>query len=329
MRLFFCIFYLAVGSGQAIEGPKVWSDWLSEGKALGNSGNYSAAAQALSEALTIAERSTIEYGKLVEIHDALAGVYAEDGRYTESEAEYRRVLDLVEKTEGQASLSYAVELASMAVLPTMTGDLKPVILLLRDALSIYDKGSSVDSLTIIRGCLALILRNQKRYQEAEPLLLDAVADLERQKVPNFHLMASFLNDLALLRFDQGRYRESVDLQQKSIKVLETFVGQDHPSLIVPLNNLATTYVKMARFDDADLTYKRALRVCRKTVGENHLDYAVLLENYAVVLRKLGRNREAKRVSTSDPLRAHSVRRWAVWSISAMQLKMAVPNQATH
>ena len=68
--------------------------------------------------------------------------------YSESEGEYRRALTLVEKNEGQASLNYAVELASMAVLPTEIGDLKPAIRLFRGALSTYGKIGSTNSLTV-------------------------------------------------------------------------------------------------------------------------------------------------------------------------------------
>jgi hypothetical protein len=92
MRLLFCIFLLAVEGGQATDGLKLWSDWLSEGKALCNTGTYCGAAQAFREALAIAERSTNGVEKLAEIYDALAGAYAEAGQYAEFEGEYRRAL---------------------------------------------------------------------------------------------------------------------------------------------------------------------------------------------------------------------------------------------
>jgi tetratricopeptide (TPR) repeat protein len=294
------ILLLAV-RGQAIDTQKGWSDWLSEGQAFRDAGDYSAAAHAFREALTIAERSSVSDAQLISLDDALAETYAEAGQFAESEAAYRRALSLVEKNEGQASLDYAVLLGSIAVLPTQV--LVPEeqirvpeeqIRLLRNAIATNAREGSAQKLAIVRGCLALILKNQKRYQEAESLLLEALADLSSQKAPNPHLLGAFLNDLAMMRLDRGRNEESIDLQQKSIRVLEAAFGQEHPSLVVPFNNLATTYIKLGRFDEAGLTYQRAIDICRKTLGDDHLDYAVLLENYAVVLRKLGRKRKAKK-----------------------------------
>ena len=170
-----------------------------------------------------------------------------------------------------------------------------MITLLRQAIAVNTRIGSAENITVVRECLAQIFRREKRFQDEEPLLRDALADLAKQKAPDPALMAASLNNLAVLRFDQERYQESVDLQQQSIQAWETALGKEHPSLVAPLNNLGTTYVKMAYFADAERTFRRAIDVCSKTLGEDHLDYAVVLKNYAVVLRKLGRKREAKKL----------------------------------
>ncbi len=297
MRFVLCILLLAVRSGQASETSKGWSDWLSEGQSLSHKGNYSAATHAFREALAIAERCQIDDRRLVELHYALAVAYVDAGQFAESESEYRRALALVGKVEGQASLNYAVLLADMAILPMQTGNREEVIALLRQALAANAQIGSIKNITVIRECLSRILRSEKRYQEEEPLLEEALADLVKQKAADPGLVGAAFNNLAVLRFDQERYQESVDLQLESIRVWETALGKEQPSLVAPLNNLATTYLKMARFDDADLTYRRAINICGKTLGEDHLEYAILLKNYAVVLRKLGRKREAKKFET--------------------------------
>ncbi len=120
MRFVLCILLLAAWSSPASEPSKGWSAWLSEGQALRDAGDYSAAAHAFLEALTIAERSSVSDPQLIALDDALAETYAEAGQFAESEAAYRCALSLVEKNEGQASLDYAVLLASMAVLPMQT-----------------------------------------------------------------------------------------------------------------------------------------------------------------------------------------------------------------
>jgi tetratricopeptide (TPR) repeat protein len=297
MPLPLLILLLAVRS-QAIDTQKSWTVWLSQGQSLRDAGDYSVAAHAFREALTLATRSNVSDAQLVALDDALAETYADAGQFVESEAAYRRALSLVEKNEGQASLDYAVLLSSLALLPTQPPVPEEQIKLLRNAIATNARQGSAQKLAIVRGCLALILKNQKRYQEEESLLLDALAGLSSQPSPNPHLMGAFLNNLAMLRLEQGRNQESIDLQQKSIRVLEAALGQDHPSLVVPFNNLASTYFKEDHFSEASLTYQRAIDICRKTLGEDHLDCAVLLENYAVVLRKLGRKREARKADAA-------------------------------
>jgi tetratricopeptide (TPR) repeat protein len=293
MRFVWCFLLLVIRIGQASETLPGWSAWLFEGQSFSHQGNYSAAAHAFREALAIAAHSAIDDWQLVVLHDALAGAYAEVGQFPAAEGEYRRALALVEKDEGQGSRHYALLLGQMAILPTQTGNRAEVIALLRQAIAVNAAMDPPENLALLRECLAQIFRREKRYQEAEPLLLDVLAGLARQKAPDQALTAAALNNLAVLRFDQERYQESVDLQLRSIRVWETALGNEHSSLVAPLNNLAATYLKMSRFDEAGLTLERALNVCRKTLGQNHPDYAVLLKNDSVVLRKLGRKREAR------------------------------------
>ena len=326
MRFVLLVLFLAARSCQASETPKGWSDWLAEGQSLSHKGNYSAAAHAFREALAIAERFEIDDRRLVEVHYALAVAYAEAGQFADSESEYRRALALVGKVEGQASLNYAVLLAQMAILPTQTGNRDEVIALLRQALAVNARMGSIRNIYAIRECLAMILRSEKRYQEEEPLLLDALADLLRQKVHDPALIGAALNNLAVLRFDQERYQESVDLQLESIQQWETARGKEHPSLIAPLNDLAATYVRLNRFEDAELTYRHAINVCKKTLGEDHLKYAILLKDYSVVLRKLGHKREAKRFEAQGERieRASNRRNGVDSTISVTALRSGAP-----
>jgi tetratricopeptide (TPR) repeat protein len=252
------IFFLAAPS-QAVDTQKSWSDWLSDGQAFRTAGDYSAAAHAFREALRIAACLSVNDAQLIAMDEALAGTYAEAGQFSDSEAAYRRALSLVDKNQGKASLDYAVLLGSMAVLPTQAPLPEEQIRLLRNAIATHASGGSAQKLAIVRGCVALILKSQKRYQEEESLLVEALADLSSQKEPNPHLLGAFLNDLAMLRLNQKRNEESIDLQQKSIRVLEAALGHDHPSLVAPFNNLGTTYMKLCR-------PSRKLRGAPKEIG---------------------------------------------------------------
>ena len=118
---------------------------------------------------------------MVEIHDALASVYAEAGQYAESEHEYRGALALTEKSQGRQSLDYALLVASMAVLPTQIGNHEAVGALLGEAIIANRQSGRDRELAIVRVCLAQILLEAKRYAEAESVLLDAQGDLAALK----------------------------------------------------------------------------------------------------------------------------------------------------
>jgi tetratricopeptide (TPR) repeat protein len=124
-------------------------------------------------------------------------------------------------TGSWSSLNYAFLLAQMAILPTQTGNREEVIALMRQAIEIDRRVGSAEDIAVVRECLAEIFRKEKRYWEEERLLLDALADLAKQKAADPSLVASALNNLAVLRSDQERYRESVDQQLESIRVWET------------------------------------------------------------------------------------------------------------
>jgi tetratricopeptide (TPR) repeat protein len=149
MRFLLCILLLAVRSGQASETSKGWSDWLSEGRALIHTGNYSATTHAFREALAITARSAIDDRQLIVLHDALAGAYAEAGQFAEAEAEYRRALALVENAEGQGWHNYAFVLAQMSILPTHTGNRDEVIGLLRQAIEVNARIGSAENIAVV------------------------------------------------------------------------------------------------------------------------------------------------------------------------------------
>ena len=332
MRIVLLMILLAVRICHASEPSRGWSDWFSEGKALFASGNYSAAARAFREARSSAVRSGVADRQLTELDEALAGADAEAGQFAESEGEYRRALALVEKAEGRHSLNYAFLLANLAILPTQTGHGDEVIALLREAIAAHVRVGYSENITIIRECLAQILRKEKRYEEEEPLLLDALADLTKQKDANPALLCAALNNLAVLRFDQERYEESIKLQEQSIQARAMASGKEHASLITPLNDLAIAYLRVGRFDDADVTYRRAIDICRRTLGEDQIVYGVLLKNYAFALRKLGRRREAKRMETKGQMIERAVNRrngvGATVSVTALRSDLAARSGAS-
>ena len=77
---------------------------------------------------------------------------------------------------------------------------KDSVATLRDALARYEKIGPSDRLATIRLCLANILRRKKKLAQAEPLLLDASADLANRPAKLPEAATAVLNSRVMLRF---------------------------------------------------------------------------------------------------------------------------------
>jgi tetratricopeptide (TPR) repeat protein len=304
-----CALFIVLQSIAARDTEKSWSDWMSQGKALYASEKYAAAASAFQNALSLADGS--ENGKAQQVNalNSLAGAYQKLGRIVDAEHAYRRELLLVEKDEGQESLAYALVLAHMSTLNVDKAGRAEIVGPLRNAIERYSNIGPASALSTIRLCLARILMEQKRWGEAEPLLLDLRRNLLKGSGVDFISTSASLEALGDLRFGQGRYAESLDLYRESLHVLEASVGGVHATLVSVLNNIAASQVKMGRFEDAANNLERAKTVYEKTLGGDHPMGAALLSNYAAVLRKIGRKREAREmdIQAAQILKASNLR----------------------
>jgi tetratricopeptide (TPR) repeat protein len=284
---------MALWTVQAGPGSEDWRELMIQGRALHLAGKYLDAIQAFRKAETLTGLPGADLRRAAVISESLGAAYADSGQITNAGHEYRRALAALENCEGSHSIDYAVVLATIADLHDGSGVGEDIISKLRHALTEHEKSGPAEKLAVIRICLAQIFSKERRYGEAEALLLDTQAALNKQSAPEPKTKAGVLNALVVLRFDQGRYRESVQADAEYLRYLETVVGTQHPSLVVGWSNMATNYVKLGRFEDAVKAYETSLSIAGKVLNETNPTYGPLLENYAFALRKVGRKAEAK------------------------------------
>jgi tetratricopeptide (TPR) repeat protein len=135
--------------------------------------------------------------------------------------------------------------------------------------------------------------NQKKYQDAEPILLRAHT-LKLKILGEEHLsLATSLNSLSKLYYYQSRYEQAESLARQFILLIETNLGTEHPDVACGVHNLATLYHVNGRFDQAEEQYIRALEICRKILGNEHPNTIKLLKSYAALLKTLHRDEEAE------------------------------------
>jgi tetratricopeptide (TPR) repeat protein len=137
---------------------------------------------------------------------------------------------------------------------------------------------------------------RKRYSEAEALVQEGIAALEKQPKESCAALGSSYNILALVMWRQGRHDDALSLQQHAVDTAVGCFGPDHPALLKLLNNLAVTFSDMHKTAEAEATFQRALSLGERNVGSDDPFYGELLSNYAAFLRQTNRKNEAKKVA---------------------------------
>ena len=137
------------------------------------------------------------------------------------------------------------------------------------------------------------LNEQGRYEQAEPLLLQAL-ELWRLLLGGQHPhVAASLSDLAHLYHSQGRYEQAEPLFLQALKLRRSLLGEQHPDVAASLNNLALLYRSQERYEQAEPLYLQALELARSLLGEQHPCVATSLNNLALLYRSQERYEQAE------------------------------------
>ena len=142
--------------------------------------------------------------------------------------------------------------------------------------------------------LALALRAQGHYSQAESLLALALSMYEKILGPDHPNVVTSRGNLAKLYSDQGKYSLAEPLLKRALERSEKVLGPDNPAVATDLNKLGGLYEAQARYAEAESLYRRALGIRIRAYGPEHPDVAQLLENMAALYGKMDRTEEAQR-----------------------------------
>ena len=84
--------------------------------------------------------------------------------------------------------------------------------------------------------LAVLLKDQGKYAEAEPLFRRAIEIDEKALGKDHPDVANDYNNLAGLLQDQGKYAEAEPLYRRAIEIFQTNLGPDHPNTFAAKRN---------------------------------------------------------------------------------------------
>jgi len=149
--------------------------------------------------------------------------------------------------------------------------------------------------------LAMLYISQKRYAEAKPVLLKAMAIYQEVYGNDNLLVARTRQYLALVYTKLGDTESALALYAQAFKEAHTPLQPGNLEAARMLNELAYLYYSQGRLEDACTMYQWALASTKAAVGAQNILVAACLTDYANVLSSAGRNVEAKEMSNQATL----------------------------
>jgi tetratricopeptide (TPR) repeat protein len=204
----------------------------------------------------------------------LAEAYDKQGRYSEAESLYLRVIQIRKTQLGADHLDTAASLDNLAFLYYSQERYAEAEPLLQQILQIRETqlGAAHPDTADTRLGMASLYYEQGRYSEAE-LLYQSLLSTQEQLGNEHPTVVRCLNDLASLYQNQERYSEAEPLYLKVIEIRKTQLGADHLDTATSLNNLALLYLSQERYAEIEPLLQQVLQIRETQLGADHPDTA--------------------------------------------------------
>ena len=263
------------------------------GSALEEKGDYTAAEDALHEAIWIGE-ATRHDAVVADARTELAWVVAVGlGRDAELEALVRSAEAAAERAGQPEAMKPAIWNVRSTVLEARGKYAESLALrqkILALALDRRDVGDTnlphayhnVGSLQLMLGEYDAALQS---FETASDLALEMIG-------PNHPVTAGFRQGVATAYIFLGRNEEAVREYEKVLAAREKSLGPEHEDTATTLNNLGAALAALDRNDEALQRYERALAIRRGIEGPEGLSVASTEHNVADMLSQTGRVDEA-------------------------------------
>jgi eukaryotic-like serine/threonine-protein kinase len=186
-------------------------------------------------------------------------------------------------------------LAGIAQIKYAEGQLAEAEKFAREALPLSVQSIGADSpLTAsIKGILGRALSLQRKTNEAEPLLMDALRIQAMQKDgKQSSEYASALTGISLYYRWTGDFNKSIEFTEQALAIYKPLLGEEHPHTLSAMRDLAFSLTGLRRYEEAEAAYRNVLRVRRKIFPAQSVAIANSIADLGSTIIKAGRYREA-------------------------------------
>ena len=140
-----------------------------------------------------------------------------------------------------------------------------------------------------------VLYGQGRYQEAEPIFLEAIAALEHGVGASHLAVATALNNLAVCYKYLARFTDAGPLYQRALTITEEALGPRHPDVATIYHNLGGLEHAAGNWMRGEPFARKSVRIRTRALGPQHPDVAADMTALAALLDQQKKYAEAERL----------------------------------
>jgi tetratricopeptide (TPR) repeat protein len=150
-----------------------------------------------------------------------------------------------------------------------------------------------DTLNSVSDDLAGVLKNRGKYEEAEMMHRQALAQIEKTLGHEHPETLASMNNLAGVLKSQDKYEGAEMMYREILGLRRKILGYEHPDTLVSMNNLAGVLESQGEYEEAEMMYREILVLREQILGSDHPGTLVSMDNLARVLGSIGKHEEAE------------------------------------
>src|SRR5438552_2483064 len=245
-----------------------------------------------------------------------------EGKLTESEKHYRKILPLMRNEERKGNIkaeNLAGALDNFGYLRRTQGDSKEAELSFRESLALRSQMPK-ESLYIIgptRSTLASTLADQGRFEEALQTAREAVAEYRQRAetdTPNFSFTLTVLGGFLT---DKGDYPEADTNLYEAEAIFRKLLAPSHLWTGDNLRNQASSFYQQGRYAESLSKVTKTLKIYRESFGPYYDNYPTALIINGLILAKTGQPQEGETIlREAGKIRTESLPKEHYWVAQA-------------